>query len=163
MSEKVSLGGFKVSEDRYKADLALMDRCQGYSGELIRLALLGVAGLGFMFVQLATSQRDIGPFKDPVAGYVFCLATIFFLLSTGFGLLHRYYCWDAFWSHVRSIRCSEAGPSRREDGLKSDRWRNTTLKRSSKCLRVAAICLWLGGIAFVVGLWVSVFNWIGSV
>src|SRR5262245_52865778 len=71
MEQKVSLGSVRVPEENYKADLELMDRCQAYAAELVRLALLGVAGLGFLFVQLASSQNAPVLLKDPLAVLIF--------------------------------------------------------------------------------------------
>ena len=162
MEQKASLGKVGVPEENYKADLELMDRCQAYSAELVRLALLGVAGLSFLFVQLASSQNLLRSLKDPVAVLILSLSVLLFLLSTLFGLLHRYNCWEAFWSHVRSIRCIKVEPPRPEDARKSSEYRNTILKRSSKYLWRSAILLWVGGILFVLGAGRLVFKWLFS-
>jgi len=163
MVQNASLGEVGVPEQNYKADLELMDRCQAYSAELVRLALLGVAGLGYLFVQLASSKNPLVSLKDPVAALILFLSILSFLLSTLLGLLHRYNCWEAFWSHVRSIRCIKAEPPRLEDARQSSMYRNTILKRSSKYLWRSAMLLWLGGILFVLGLGILVFKWFSSV
>ena len=48
----------KLEEDRYKAELQLVDRYQSFVAELLRLSLLGIAVFGFLYKEMFT---DLGP------------------------------------------------------------------------------------------------------
>src|SRR5215217_7501524 len=48
----------KLEEDKYKAELELVDRYQSYVAELLRLSLLGIAVFGFLYKDMFT---DLGP------------------------------------------------------------------------------------------------------
>ena len=50
--------GTPIQEPRYRAGLELLDRYQGYFSEIVRLSLLGMAGLGFFAVKLPAELRD---------------------------------------------------------------------------------------------------------
>ena len=55
-------GGLELQEDVYIVDLAALDRYQTFSGELLRLALLGIAGYGFLITNIvvkATSSNGL--------------------------------------------------------------------------------------------------------
>ena len=52
------LGQQEVDENRYKPDLELMDRYTAFSAELVRLSLLGIAGLGFYLKEFVAPGKD---------------------------------------------------------------------------------------------------------
>ena len=58
MKEKPpSLVGCPVDEKAYKVDLKLQDRYTAYSGEILHLALLGIAGYGFLLKDLVSADH----------------------------------------------------------------------------------------------------------
>jgi hypothetical protein len=61
------LGGLELKEDIYKIDLAVLDRYQSFSSELLRLSLLGLAGYGFLISNtIMTGRRTSNVLTAPV-------------------------------------------------------------------------------------------------
>jgi hypothetical protein len=52
-----SLIGYGIDEKAYKADLELQDRYTAYSAEILRLALLGIAGDGFLLKDVVFADQ----------------------------------------------------------------------------------------------------------
>lgn len=95
-----------ISEDRYRHDLALHDRFQGFGAELLRIALLGLGAFGFILVTETEKQtiatRIVGeclPLKILVA-----LSPVCFGLSAAFSLMHRFQASDGMFHHFRAIK-----------------------------------------------------------
>ena len=95
--------GTPVSEDTYKADLALLDRYQSYSSELIRLSLLGIGALAFFLGQFSATSGLVA-LKDGLSAVALGAAAILFTFSTACALSHRYHSSDGFASHIKAIR-----------------------------------------------------------
>lgn len=92
-----------VPADRYKADLELHDRSQQFSGELLKLALAGIAVVGFLLAHFPKEQLDqtlkTGGFRWPLSASV-----VAFALSVAFALLHRFYATGANFHHLQAIK-----------------------------------------------------------
>jgi hypothetical protein len=165
------LSGKKVSipEDRVKWDFEQHDRYQAYSSELMKLALGGLAVVGFLltlflkdapasFPQLKANE----PFWSAIKWGAFFLAC-----STGAALLHKYLAADGMHHHLRAIKFliwAEEHPE--EDGcapwtrevwtaeIESDqRKRNERFLLSGYALNVSAIFFGLGVILIAGSLW----------
>ncbi|PTQ59353.1 hypothetical protein C8J26_3097 [Sphingomonas aurantiaca] len=93
-----------VPETRYKADFELLDRYLGFSSELLRMALAGMAAFGAI-VGLLTNN---GEFGRPLHGRAFvviaALALSMLAMSAGCALLHRYLASDGMFHHLRSAK-----------------------------------------------------------
>jgi hypothetical protein len=63
-----------LDERQYKAELELVDRYQSFVAELLRLSLLGIAVIGFLYKTISETDTDIGVASSPAALGVFCLA-----------------------------------------------------------------------------------------
>src|SRR5437016_9967 len=53
-----SLGLVELPKGAIDTDFAISERYQSFSGELLRLALLGIAGIGFLLVQLDPGTKE---------------------------------------------------------------------------------------------------------
>ena len=104
-TEKPSLAEVQVDDATYKPDLELSDRYQQFSAELLRLAMLGIAGIGFLITEVASS-KGIPLYREKlveirwwlIAG-VFCLA-----LAVGGALAHRYLATDCLSDEIQFLR-----------------------------------------------------------
>jgi hypothetical protein len=103
------VGGLAVPEEVYKVDLAVLDRYQSFSSELLRLSLLGIAGYGFLLTNVVfKAQANTGTVTPAapsyVLDYVLPLGVVVFALSAMSALGHRYFSTDCIAHYVRRIR-----------------------------------------------------------
>jgi hypothetical protein len=92
-------------EDDYK----ILEKYQAHSAELVRVALLGTAGVGALFV--TKPDAALIRLTDTTARWCFVLSVIGFGLSAGFGLMHRYFSTDAMACLLKRYRLEkEAAP-----------------------------------------------------
>jgi hypothetical protein len=107
LSEKY-LSDIPLSKDTYEVDLAVLDRYQAFSAELLRLALLGLAGYGFLIANVAMELGD--PPGKMVLGSLFAaryplgLGAVLLALAAICALGHRYFSTDSVTHHVRRLR-----------------------------------------------------------
>lgn len=111
-----SAGLVQIPQRTFEHDLAIGDRFQNLSGEVLRLALLGIGAVGFLLLNFLFSGSEktpdaVGIVKKTLANpdfrfYVY--ATLFlFGLSAGLALLHRYFTADAAAYHLKYLRLQE--------------------------------------------------------
>lgn len=103
------LSGLEIKEDIYKVDLAVLDRYQSFSSELLRLSLLGVAGYGFLLSSVVfriddTSTQFIYLEKFLENQELLMVGAITFGLSAMMALAHRFFSTDCLTHFVRRIR-----------------------------------------------------------
>jgi hypothetical protein len=108
MPEKY-LSEIAVSKDAYEIDLAVLDRYQSFSAELLRLALLGQAGCGFLIANVVFKAADssgsllfFGAFSS--ARYLLAAGSLSLVVSTACALGHRYFSTDSITHLVRRLR-----------------------------------------------------------
>lgn len=99
---KFGLGGIVVKEESLKVDFALADKYQGFSAELVRLTLLGIAAFGFLFKEFATQLSGA-----PYAKGWFSASILLFACSTAAALFHRYYSTDSMACQIRYLRLKQ--------------------------------------------------------
>lgn len=149
MKKLPSLIGCEVDEKRYKIDLELQDRYTAYSAEILRIALLGIAGYGFLVKDLIYAEHAPGRFLQRAhevwylqIGGAICLG-----VSAALALQHRVYATDCVAcvvAHIRKMTCGRAEEAELErTALRSN------LKRAAFLLRVSALLVALGAGAVV--------------
>lgn len=144
------LGLVEIREDLYKADLALLDRYQGFSTEVLRLSLAGVAVFGFLLERFDARALGAGP---RVAASVSIVALV---LAAAGSLGHRYYLSDGMFHHLRLLRICLLAKLEGKDALaerfsQNDREaRASRYKRAWLALGVAAALLAVGVVALAV-------------
>lgn len=139
------LGTATLPEAAYAADFALLDKYQGFSTELLRLALLGVAVFGFLLEQFGVAWI-------PTGGRVLATAALVLLtLSAGFALAHRYLSSDGMFHHLRLLRLAQRAQTKVVEAMaEGDRARRGLQYRlSGYSLGLSALALLLGVIALV--------------
>jgi len=158
------LGKYTISidEDTYKVDLAVVDRYQAFSAELLRLSLLGITGYGFLLSQIVFKGSESTLFLHSLSNYGWLLGLGVFVLglSSAFALGHRYFSTDCITHYVRLLRIqkqysglSENDPSmvKLEGALDYEsKSLRTDLKRCKWLLVLSSILLFFGVIAIAV-------------
>lgn len=94
----MALGHYALPDNTFEHDLALSDRYQSFSAELLRLALLGIAAIGFLItnVLLRTASPSNVPVNPPkplpseFESYV-VVSLICLGVCAACALLHRYF------------------------------------------------------------------------
>jgi len=133
-------------------DLELLDRFSGFSAELVRIAILGVAALGFFLKELLPT--DTSTFRSATwLALLLTWAALLLGFAVAFGLLHRYYATDGMAFHVAWLRyVNEGRPGAKIAGQAAGRIRS--YKLSEACLIASACSVAAGviilGLAFLV-------------
>jgi hypothetical protein len=150
-SIKRSLGLIDTPDNTFSNDLQVSDRYQAFSAEMLRLALLGIAGIGFLVVNILL--RDSTKSHDLIAGanrsfMAFMSASLVCLgLSAAFSLGHRYLSTDSLACHLRSLRLERRdGQGDREHVTAERKKRKKLFWYYARILFMAASLLWLGAI-----------------
>ncbi|WP_437989883.1 hypothetical protein [Sorangium sp. So ce145] len=92
-----------MNEESFKPDFDLLDRYQQFSAELLRIALLGIALLGF-FIEKVAGANYYSASSRSVLLILTALTSISCLVSAAGALAHRYFSTDGIFYHVRSLR-----------------------------------------------------------
>lgn len=148
--------GVPIPEDSYKPDLSLLDRYQSYSGELLRISLLGLAGYGFLIKDVVMANHDtITRYEAGLRGAAWPLITgcIFLGLSAAFALAHRGLSSDAMSYLVLFLRATDDGypNARSAEKAKCERkWLVRLLKLSGYSLILSPVFLALGAVMVIV-------------
>jgi len=147
----------EVEVPAFKHDLDLSDRYQNFSGEILRLSILGVGGIGFLLVNVFLTKgqqrvplsRDEPVFSWLAAASLFCLG-----VSAAASLAHRYFATDCLSYHLSAMRKKAVGDTSEEVRTAID-GRNRIFGLSKWSLISASIFLATGTIllalAFVFG------------
>src|SRR5262245_43329871 len=152
-------GGLALAEDIYKVDLAVLDRYQLFSSELLRLSLLGIAGYGFLIANIVL-KVTAGAGQFPLfaaflhAKFPLILGVAALGFSVGAALGHRYFSTDCITHYVRRLRLVKRCGDLHDGSLE---WHKNAgiieheetsldkdLKKCTRLLIVSSVCLGLG-------------------
>lgn len=116
VSTNKSAGLIQIPERTFEHDLTVGDRYQKFSAEILRLALFGIAAVGFLLINFLFGASDKAPemfgiVKKTLANsdfrfYVFA-SLYLFGFSAGLALLHRYFASDGAAYHLKYLRLRE--------------------------------------------------------
>ena len=103
-SEHLSKAKIQIPEARYRADLELHDRYLGFSSELLRTALAGIAAVGAIigwFTHDGVLPKALRStlFVGTALGALLLLA-----LASALALTHRFLASDGMYYHLRAIK-----------------------------------------------------------
>ena len=99
------LAKLDLPETRYKADLELHDRSQAFSSEVLKLALGGIAVIGFLLAHFPKERLEV-ILDDGAMRILFCAAVVAFAVSVGLALLQRFTAAGAMFHHLHVIKLS---------------------------------------------------------
>lgn len=147
------LGKLDVQKTRYMADIELHDRSQALSSELLKLALGGIAVVGFLLVNFPKGQFE-NILNDTFVKVLFSVSVVACALSVAAALLQRFYASGAMFHHLQVIKLLMLEDRSLEGVVKKDMSSRTTrFMCAHMFLQLAAILL-VGaavglGIAFI--------------
>jgi hypothetical protein len=112
--DQPTLGEIKV--DAFEQDVLINDRHQAFSAELLRLALLGVGGVGYVASRAlaGSSSVDVALRMGVAAKWLVLIAAVSFGLSAASALCLRYLASDLIAFQLRIVRLRIRG--RADDG-----------------------------------------------
>ena len=146
------LGIQRIPGEFYEADLELLDRYQAFSAEIVRVALLGLAVLGFFLDKL----RQLAPASSPSGTLIRDLLAIGAVLLAGAaaaGLLHRFYSSDGIYFHLRAVRGYLLANQQQTDQVRRDGYRcGRRYRLSDRWLQIAEYLVAAGGLLVGVAL-----------
>ena len=106
----------QIPEHTFEHDLAVNDRRQKFAGEILRLALIGIAAVGFLLLNFLFGASDKAPEAFGIAKktlansdfrfYIFA-SFYLFAFSAGIALLQRYFAADGNAYHLKYLRLRE--------------------------------------------------------
>ena len=101
---KLSLGNIAAPAS-FKDDLGVLDRYQAFSAEILRIALLGLSGLGaLIFKMFSDKDLPMGQLQAPFVRIgILSAATAFGVAATA-ALLHRYCSSDSMSCQLELLR-----------------------------------------------------------
>jgi len=152
----------ELSEEAFKADFELTNLYQAFSGELVRLALLGIAGYGFLISKLGAtgklySSRAFDIDSSERYSWMLGVGVVCLGLSTAAALAHRFFSTDCLSHQITILRLLKRSASpnwteeeRRIDVERLSRERDEQhkdLKRCRSLLVLSASLLFFGAIA----------------
>jgi hypothetical protein len=156
-----------LDESRYKAELELVDRYQSFVAELLRLSLLGIAVIGFLYKTTSETASDIGVATTPAA-----LGVLLFGISAASALVFRFFAAEGARFYIEALRFAPANvdstqeqateaqhAEKRERRAKlslDTRHKKIVICRRSKA--IAAFTLGLGGVLEAVAFCVLLFD-----
>jgi hypothetical protein len=161
-----SLADIALDEEVYAADFALGERYQAFSSEIVRLALLGIAGYGFLLAEVAPSDsiasseffarlRQLAPLL--IAGLL-ALG-----LAVGCALAHRFFSTDCL-AHqitiVRLLRRREGAEWKEDERLENEQRLASERKDQLADLRRCTLLLQGSALLLFVGAAITVLSFV---
>jgi hypothetical protein len=158
------LGLYSLPERTFEHDLAISDRYQQFSAELLRLALLGITAIAFLITNILLravpgSDQTVEPILPLHKGFKpFITATLICLgISVALALLHRYFSSDSMAAHLRSLRLElRQAQGDTEKAEQERRKRGIGFTTSFWLLVTSGIFLWLGAVALIISLSIAI-------
>ncbi len=106
LCESLSLGEVCIDRNAFELDLKINEGYQSYSAELLRLSLLALTGLSFVWLKLYLPDKDAPSHDVSSFGVYGSLGVAFlsFVLSSGAALLHRNTASESLAYHLTALR-----------------------------------------------------------
>ncbi|MCP4610139.1 MAG: hypothetical protein GY845_15630 [Planctomycetes bacterium] len=133
-----------LNEKQYKAEVELADRYQGFTTELVRLSLLGIAVFGFLYKEVfwGFDSKEHPNIQIDCVKELASWSIFLFGICTLFALVFRYFSAESTRYYIEGLRFFEAG--------KQDKARLKLKKRNSAVIVCivskagAVLCLAVG-------------------
>jgi hypothetical protein len=145
----------------YKDDLELLDRYQAFSSEILRIALLGLSGLGVLVTSLLIVAKkgatDVVREVPNGAKHWVMVSALTFGIAAAAALLHRYCSTNSMACHLRILRLELEGS--KPSALRKEKTkRRIMLSGSTFFIAVAPLGLACAGMAFAKALSILIYS-----
>src|SRR2546423_1198667 len=145
----------EVQIESVERDLEILDRYQAFSAEVLRVALLGIAAIGFLITNASAKEDQakatIVSLRNPGTKIFLCLALVALGCSVAFSLLHRFISTESIAYHTGMLRVVKKATADEDRIIKERLGRDKNFKRSTATIYIAAGALMFGAIALAVG------------
>jgi hypothetical protein len=129
-----------LGENEHKADMALLEKYQGLTGELLRISLLAIAVLGFSFDKVA-SNLELSVSSKHLILAILGIAAIVFAFAAAASLAHRYYSSEEMYYRLRLWRRAQGSPEPLEGGRTLD---STLVESRESRDQLRKFLVWMG-------------------
>jgi hypothetical protein len=107
-NKNVSSGLVSLPSGTFEHDVAVSDRYQKFSSELLRLSIAAIGAIGFLVLNNVFSQGGRDQFnwlvKNTTFGFWLFISLFCFVLAAAFALLHFYFGADGKAYHLKYLR-----------------------------------------------------------
>src|ERR1019366_2704098 len=100
---QMSLGEVVIAKEAFELDLKINEGYQAYSQELLRLALLAIAGVSTIWLKLYLDPSQKAHPSIHLEITLLCVFTLL-IISAGCSLTHRYLAFDSLACHLIALR-----------------------------------------------------------
>lgn len=156
MSTRGTLGLVNIPEHTLEHDMTLLERYNEFSGELLRLGLLGITAIGFA-ASKALFPGEGQTTAEALLQSVQCeagLSLIAFGGCVAAALAHRYFATDSMSWHLQAMRRYVRAEGNDIEVAKAEfRRRHRQFKRSECAIRVASLSLGTGAVTMAFAIW----------
>ncbi len=160
ISAKKSLALEVMPDGTFNHDLEVSDRYQSYSAEILRLALLGIAGIGFLVINILLKDSSKGASLTNITSPSFrkflSLSLCCLGLSAACALLHRFLSTRSLSRHLLCLRLDVHGAHDDDFTAKKKQTRNRLFLIAEVVLASSGVLLGLGAVflalAFIFGI-----------
>jgi hypothetical protein len=122
--EELPLGLMQLPDNTFEHDLAVSNRYQSFSTELLRLSLLGIAAIGFLVSNVLSKDT---PQSNYPPKYLLFISLSCLGLSAACALLHGYVSADTIAQQLRVVR---RGVRRAENDIQKAQEERGKMKKS---------------------------------
>jgi len=146
----------KLDESQFKADFEITDRYINFSSELLRLSLLAIGAFAtLVFYKLKQESPPVDQTELLSSLKMFFLPVLFFALTAGAALIHRFYATDCTSYYVCWLRYENEG--RKEEAQRERKKLRAHLKYSEAALIAAEFFFAAAVLIFVVDIYLLLF------
>jgi len=135
-----------IDEKMYKSDLELLKLYQDTCSKIMAFATSGMGALGLSIAANIFEYPEKEKLLQHEIANLAAACGTFFLVSIGFGLLHKFWSSESMFYQMRSLRYTANGQLISAEN--DHNWRVKLLKLSSYVLGCAGLAFFLGGICF---------------
>lgn len=131
----------KVDELLYKSDLAVTEKYQSFSSELLRISLIGIASIGFFYEKLATNILFTKQLLFSITiKEMLIISLVLLATSSAFALAHRYYSSDSISYMISSLRYTKAAQNETLDLGRQNYFKNKAKKERKSRNQLFNLC-----------------------
>jgi hypothetical protein len=155
-----------IQEDLYRPDLQLLEKYQSFAEELLRLALLLLAGYGFLLKEVALHEREGATFFRRMAEskWLLVVGLIAIGVSAAGSLAHRYFSTDGVEHEIRYLRLTAQAQEVELTKMQEERRREaygrmiSWFRTASWSIRMSVIALAVASISVIALFMTTVFG-----
>lgn len=150
-----TLGTVELKSGTFEHDIAVVDRFQRFSTELLRISLIGISAIGYVIFRMPLDEAGLGLRDSPTAKSLVIVSLVCLGIAASSALLHRYPSTDSISWHLQSMRRYSRGAEDDLETAERDReLRHSQARAASRSLRLSVTCLAISAVSLVATAWI---------